>query len=225
MRRIISGSIVSYSQYGHLKIPKEVKTKCPMCTKNGRFTLKVNYQANRVGLFSEGICSECKELSSFVIMFTDYLGNTSEQAELYIYDQRHPLQQIENDTVIPDDLIRAYRSAINVQQSKDNSATAVMSKRVLEGVIKHFQSEPKQGNHLAEQLEQLPKHVDFTKPIVTLSQMVKPGSHLNKILELEHELDEDMAELLVDLLGGLMEYLYILPSKMETIHQQMNQRF
>lgn len=225
MRKILPSSITTYSQYGHLKIPKAVKTECPHCEKIVDFSLKVNYQSNRVGLFSEGVCPSCKSASSFVIMVKDYLEKSSERAEIYIYDQRNPLHQMKQYRNIPEDLVRAYRSTINVHQSKDTSATAVMTKRVLESMINSFIKEKRlEGKPLSEQLEQLPKHIDFTRPIASLSSLIHPNSHFQKMLELETDLDEDVAGLLVDLLNNLIEYLYILPSKMDSLHEQLEQK-
>ncbi|MDQ0257517.1 hypothetical protein J2S74_004975 [Evansella vedderi] len=225
MRRIMPSSISSYSQYGHLKIPKCVKSECPQCGINAEFTLKVNYQSNRVGLFSQGDCSKCKNTSSFVIMIGNGLEKTGEVAEVYIYDQRHPLHQMKQYRNIPDDLVRAYRSAINVHQSKDTSATAVMSKRVLQSMINSFLAENKlEGKPLSEQLEMLPEYVDFTRPISSLRSLIHPDSHFQQMLELERDLDEDMAGLIVDLLNNLIEYLYILPSRMDFIHDQIEER-
>ncbi|OLO26370.1 hypothetical protein BTR23_23225 [Alkalihalophilus pseudofirmus] len=224
MRRILPGSILSYSQYGHVKIPKEVKCKCPECSKTARFSLKADYQANRTGLFSKGNCTECKSLSSFVIMLTDYIEKSNQEVDIFIYDSKTPFTQIENHSNIPEDLIRAYRSALNVHQSKDPSATAVLSKRVLESVVKSFLGEKVKGQSLPEQLEHLPKHLDLNKPITSLSSLIRPESHFHQILELERELDDDMAKLLIELLEGLIEYLYILPSKIETTHDRIQQQ-
>ncbi|WP_261178097.1 hypothetical protein [Anaerobacillus sp. CMMVII] len=215
MRRIWPSSILSYSQYGHLKIPKEVACKCPECCKTASFTLKTDCHANRIGLFSKGNCSECKSMTSFVIMICDYIDQASDEVKVFIYDNKMPLAQIESDTKIPEDLIRVYRSAVNVQQLKDPSATAVMSKRVLESVMKSFLGDKVKGQPLSSQMESLPKHLDLSRPIVSLSQLVQPNSKFHQILELEQDIDEDMSRLMIELLEGLIEYLYILPSKLK----------
>lgn len=224
MRRILPGSIITYSQYGHLKIPKGVKSECPKCGKTTAFILRTNYHSNKIGLFSQGSCPICKSQASFVIMLKDYFDHPNEQADVYIYDERQPLHQIENYTEIPGDLIRAYRSALNVHQSKDPSATAVMSKRVLESVLKNFLGEDTKGLPLVEQWKKLPNHIDLTRPIIALSHLVDPKSHFQQMLELERDLDEEMAELLMDLLDGLIEYLFVLPAKIEVTHGRIEQK-
>lgn len=221
MRRIWPGSILSYNQYGHLKIPKEVTCKCPECSRTAHFVLKTDCHANRIGLFSKGNCSECNTMTSFVIMLCNYIEQTNEEVKVYIYDRKMPFAQIESDTKIPDDLIRVYRSAVNVHQLKDPSATAVLAKRVLESVMKSFLGDKVKGQPLSSQMENLPKHLDLTKPIVSLSNLIQPDSQFHQILELERDIDEDMARLMIELLEGLIEYLYILPSKIEMTHERI----
>lgn len=223
MRRILPGSIVNYSQYGHLKIPKDIKSKCPECEKSSVFCLKINYQENRTGLISNGSCSHCKHTTQFVIMLNNSTGSSDEPI-IYINEERNPFHQIEKNNIIPKDLLRAYRSAINVHNIKDTSATAVMTKRVLEGIIKSFLNEKVEGHELSEQLALLSEHINFSKPLQQLSELVKSEERLLKILELEIDPDEEMADLLIELLNSLIEYLFILPSRIDMIYERVNQK-
>ncbi len=224
MRRIWPGSIFSYSQYGHLKIPKELKCKCPHCSKTAHFTLKADSHANRIGMFSKGNCSECKSLTSFVIMLSHLSDAANDDVKVYIYDHKTPFEQIENESNIPGDLIRVYRSALNAHQLQDPSATAILTKRVFESVMKGLLGEKAKGQALSTQVESLTKQLDFSKPLVTLSQLIRPESQFHQILELDRDLDEDMATLMIELLDGIIEYLYVLPSKIEMTQNKIQQK-
>lgn len=228
MRKILQGSILSHTQYGYYKVAKTIKSRCPKCSKSGLFTLKANfYMVNKTGLFAEGICSDCKKTSEFVIMLNDS-NRTKEEAEVYIYDptaSKDSLEQMERDPNIAKDLLRAYISVLNVSQSKDNSATAVMSKRVLESILKNFLGEKIKGQTLSQQFEQLPKHVDLTTPLKTLSHLVHPDSPFNEMLELEREIDDDSVALLIELLESLIDYLFVLPGKIESVTQTLEQKW
>ncbi len=228
MRKILPGSILSYTQYGYLKVAKNIKTKCPKCSKTGEFALKANfYQVRKTGLFGEGICSECKKPSEFVIMLKDQPNQQVKEADIYIYDptaSEGRLEHFEQNKNMPIDLVRSYTSALNVSQSQDNSATAVMSKRVLESVLKNFMGERTKDQSLAQQFEQLPEHVDLTKPIHALSQLVHPDRPFNAMLDLEREIDDETAALLMELLEGLIEYLFILPEKIESVQDQIEKK-
>ena len=229
MRKILPGAILSHTQYGYLKVPKNVKSQCPKCGKTGEFTLKTNfYQVTKRGLFAEGLCSECQKLSEFVIMFNDYPDRMNKEVEVYIYspsDLRDPLDQLERNKKIPVDLVRAYRSTLNVSQSKDNSATAVLSKRVLESVLKHFLGEKSNGQSLFQQFEQLPKYIDLTKPLQDVGNLVHPESPFYDMLELKQEIDDETVALLAELLEVLIEYLFVLPEKIESVHDKIEQTF
>ncbi|WP_221565109.1 hypothetical protein [Alkalihalobacillus sp. TS-13] len=228
MRKILPASILSYTQYGYLKVAKSLKSHCPKCGKTGNFTLKANYyQVKKTGLFAEGLCSECKKPSVFVIMLDDRSDQTIQEAEIYIYDpiaSQGRLDQIQGNKNIPKDLIRSYTSALNVSQSKDNSATAVMSKRVIESVLKNYLGDKTKEQSLSQQFEQLPKHVDLSKPIQSLSHLVHPDRPFYEMLELEREIDDETAVLLMELLEGLIEYLFVLPEKIESVHTEIEQK-
>lgn len=224
MRRIWPSSILSYNQYGHQKIPKEVSCTCPECGKVSCFTLRPDCHANRIGLFSKGNCSLCKAPTSFIIIHTYNGEQLADHVKLYINDQYTPFIQLENSKSIPKDLIRVYQSAINVNTLKDPSATAVLAKRVLESVLKSFLGEKVKGQPLSAQVESLPKYIDLMKPILSLNELIRPDSHFQQALELERELDEDMATLMIELLEGLIEYLYILPTKIEMTHEKIQRK-
>ena len=229
MRKILPGAILSHTQYGYLKVPKNVRSQCPKCDKSSEFTLKTNfYQVTKRGLFAEGLCFECQKTSEFVIMFNDDPDQINKEVEVYIYspsDLRDPLDQLERNKHIPIDLVRAYRCTLNVSQSKDNSATAVLSKQVLESVLKHFLGEKSNGQSLSQQFEQLPKYIDLTKPIQNVGNLVHPESPFYGMLELKQEIDDESVALLTELLEVLIEYLFVLPEKIESVHDKIEQKF
>jgi len=228
MRRINPGSVNSYIKYGNLKIPKIIQCECPGCRKRTEFMLNANYQSSKNGIVTECSCPECKKQSAFIIMTREVVDEQSEYADTYIYDLQdsiHPIHQIENLPNIPKDLIRAYRSALNVYQSRETSATAVMSKRVIESITKHFLGEHSNGLPLSKQLELLPEQVDLDKPIQSLSKLLETDKTLHRMLELETEMDYETTSLLMDLLESLIEYLFILPGKIEVTNSKLANKF
>ncbi|CAG9609284.1 hypothetical protein [Pseudoneobacillus rhizosphaerae] len=228
MRRINPGSVISYIRYGNIKIPKSIQCECPGCRKLNEFLLNANYQNRKNNLVTECSCPTCKNSAVFIIMTKDIAEDQDEHADTYIYDlqaSKHPINQIENLPNIPKDLIRAYRSAINVHQSRENSATAVMSKRVIESILKHFLGEKSKGQPLSKQLEVLPNHLDLAKPIQSLSHLLGPESPLSRMLELDMEMDYETTSLLMDLLENLIEYLFVLPGKIDVTYDKIARKF
>ncbi|WP_318503857.1 hypothetical protein [Bacillus sp. T3] len=227
MRRINPGSVNSYIRYGNLKIPKSIQSECPECRKTTEFMLNANFQSNKNGLVTEACCPTCKKSAVFIIMTKDVLDEQGEHADTYIYDieaSKHPVNQIESLPNIPKDLIRAYRSAINVHHSRENPATAVMSKRVIESILKHFLKEKSKSQPLSQQLEMLPNHVDLARPIQALSHLLIQDGSLYRMLELEHEIDYETTTLLMDLLESIIEYLFVLPGKIEVTHNKIEKK-
>lgn len=223
MRRILPSSITSYSQYGHLKIPKDIKSKCPKCGKISDFILKNNFQENKIGLISNGTCDQCQQISQFIILLNQQDSNM--EPIIFVYEEQNPFYQLENKQPIPEDLIRAYRSALNVHNMGDTAATAVMTKRVLEGIAKSFLQEKAAGKKLAEQLSLLAEQINFAKPLQQLSKLVTQEQQLTKTLELELEPDEETADLLIELLNLLIDYLFILPARIDLIYEGLENKW
>jgi ribosomal protein L44E len=228
MRRINPGSINSYIRYGNLKIPKSIQSECPQCRNITEFMINANFQSSKNGLLTESSCPTCKKSTVFIIMTKDGQEEQNEHADTYIYDIQasiHLINHLESLPNIPKDLIRAYRSAINVFESRENSATAVMSKRVIESILKHFLKEKSKGQPLSQQLEILPNQVDLAKPIQSLSHLLATDGSLHRMLELENEMDYETTALLMDLLESLIEYLFVLPGKIEVTHNKIAKKF
>jgi hypothetical protein len=227
MRRINPGSVNSYIRYGNIKIPKAVQSECPGCRESAVFVLNANYQNSKHNLVTESICPTCKNSATFIIMTKDVIDEKGEHADTYIYDlqsSKHAVHQIESLPNIPKDLLRAYRSALNVHQTRENSATAVMSKRVIESILKHFLGEKNHGQPLYKQLEMLPNKVDLAKPIQTLSVLLTNNSRLNQMLDLDIEMDYETSTLLMDLIENLIEYLFVLPGKIEVAQRKIESK-
>jgi hypothetical protein len=228
MRRINPGSVNSYIRYGKIKIPKSVQSECPGCRKTNEFMLNANYQNSKHNIVTESSCPTCKKSAVFIIMTNEVGDDQGEHADTYIYDTqalKHPLKQIENLPNIPKDLIRAYTSALNVHQSRENTATAVMSKRVIESILKHFLGEKSKDQPLSKQLEMLPDHLDLAKPIQSLSDLLATNGSLNRMLDLDTEMDYETTSLLMDLLESLIEYLFVLPGRIEVAHNKISKKF
>jgi DNA-directed RNA polymerase len=189
--------------------------------------INANFQSSKNGLLTESSCPTCKKSTVFIIMTKDG-QDEHEHADTYIYDiqaSKHLINHLESLPNIPKDLIRAYRSAINVFESRENSATAVMSKRVIESILKHFLREKSKGQPLSQQLEILPNQVDLAKPIQSLSHLLATDGSLHRMLELESEMDYETTALLMDLLESLIEYLFVLPGKIEVTHNKIAKKF
>lgn len=118
-------------------------------------------------------------------------------------------------------LKRAYESAVNVLNTKEWSATAVMCRRLLEGIAKAVLPRELHKQPLGKQLESLPAYRSLDKPLTELADVVRRGGNLGAHFELEKEPDEQVATLMLDLCEDLMEYLFTLPTRIDDLHKKI----
>ncbi|MYL63228.1 hypothetical protein GLW07_07650 [Bacillus hwajinpoensis] len=223
MRKIQQTTINSVVKYGQTKLPKSANTECPECGNDAAFQLKFDYQINQAVFSTLSRCSVCKEAVLFILIKTSH-GDRGEEVELFVHQTsftREPLGRLTSSARLPDDLERVYRSAVNVHNMKDWTATAVMANRVLESITGSFLAENELGQPLSKQLETLAKQIDLEEPIVKLGQLLGKGSNLNDLLCLEKATSEETANLIIDLLDSLIEYLYILPQRIVHLQKQI----
>ena len=120
-------------------LPFSVDTTCPICKRTVNFGLTWNQQKNHFVEYSNSHCPSCKSKVKFI-----YLSQHNEKAntysgELFITppgDTRLPLEGINEIEKLPDNIKNAYFSAIEVLNAQVWTASAVMCRRVLEGITK-----------------------------------------------------------------------------------------
>lgn len=122
---------------------------------------------------------------------------------------------------IPPEIRKAYVSTVNVYNTKEWSATAMLCRRVLEGIVKHLLPEDERDAPLAQQLRSLGAKVDLAKPLTGLADALRQGGNLGAHFDLTVEPGQEMASKMVDLLEYLIEYLFILPGNVESLRRRV----
>lgn len=115
----------------------------------------------------------------------------------------------------------AYESALNVFNVGEWNATSVLCRRVLEGITKDILPPDSKKQNLSRNLLELPKHLDLQKPILTLADALRKGGNLGAHFDLEKKPDKKIAGQMIDLLDYLIEYIYILPVDIESLHNEI----
>ncbi|WP_083270885.1 hypothetical protein [Bacillus marinisedimentorum] len=223
MRKVEQTAIHTAVRYGQTRFPKSAKTECPKCGNIANFPVRFDYHINQTVFSNAARCSECKQSVLFILVRSSY-SEEAEEFELFVHQAsltRQPLGRLGSTAKLPDDLERVYRSAVNVHNVKDWTATAVMSSRVLESITRSFLAENELSQPLPKQLEILAKQINLEEPITQLGQLLAKESTLNELLGLEKETTEETANLLIDLLDSLIEYLYILPQKIVQLQKRL----
>ncbi|WP_165612551.1 DUF4145 domain-containing protein [Limimaricola pyoseonensis] len=109
-----------------------------------------------------------------------------------------------------DDAIRAYNARIY-------GATTTSGRRTLEGIFKYMLPEEQRDTSLYKLIQAAGDNYDFKAPIDRLSNAVRKGGNLGAHFDPDKEADQVMARQTLDLLVYLIEYLYVLPKRIESL--------
>jgi hypothetical protein len=115
-------------------------------------------------------------------------------------------------------LLRAYSSAISVYNVQEWVGASVLCRRLLEGIMIALIPKDKRKGSLYQQLQDLPNYRDLQAPIMTLANSIREGGNLGAHFDLEKEPDKETVTLMLDLLDYLIEYLFILPERINILN-------
>ena len=224
MLQLPEDSVSSWVPDGPRSHPSLVDWYCPHCSRLASFTAISWRDIGGDNWHSTAKCPGCK---GKVELFTLSVGtgqNSLCGGKLFMYPAsrtKTPSSAVLQNVELSLPLKNAYKSAVNVFNTREWNASAVMCRRLLEGITKEALPASAQKLTLAKQLESLPKHRDLAKPLVELADAVRKGGNLGAHFDLEKEPDEDVAALMLELCEDLMEYLFTLPVRIEDLHRRI----
>lgn len=224
LQQIPSNCFVKKVISNNILYPHSVDWNCPHCGRKVNFGFSWGFQGKPECLNTKSRCSGCGESVIFVYLGFDEETEGNTIGKLFIYPKtktREPLSGIQSTTHFNNGLDKAYSSAVNVYNVQEWNATATMCRRLLEGIIKQNIPRDNQKKILAQNLKELPNHIDLQKPILTLAEAIKDGGNLGAHFDMEKEPDENIATLMMDLIEDLIEYIYILPNRVEELKQKI----
>lgn len=197
---------------GH-KHPSSISTFCPYCDERVTFSLgNALVDTHRKSVSSSSQCPACSETSHF---WTLSLSDHQKVFMFPICGDSHAIIFSEDD--LPAQLRRAYESTVSSFNSKNYIATATSCRRTLEGVFKFLLPKEKRGLGLAAAIDEFKDSEDLIKPLNQLSHAIRETGNLGAHFDLNQEPDREMAKGMIDLLEYLIEYLYLLPKKIEKL--------
>lgn len=228
MYKVPSEFIPRYSGSDTDRVPASVDLICPRCGRQVNFALSSWQAAKSVNSkHAQSRCSGCGEVS-FFFWIGDPSGLGDEETithDLYVHPTpkliRRPIDGLDEATGFPADLRGAYASAIGTYNVRQWTGAAVLIGRVLEGIARSILPEDKQRMPLARQIQELPEHVDLQEPIIRLSDAIRKGRNIGAHFDAEIEPDQETTEQMLDLLDYAIEYLFILPGRIEELHDRL----
>ena len=174
----------------------------------------------RLLLFS-ATCPTCPGDTSVVCL----LDGHNRIVELYLHppggDRRTPKEFSES---VPEALKRSYASTVQSFAERNYVATAVGSRRTLEGIFKYALPAEHQSLPLARMIEKVMETRDLSKPLRTLSHAIRQGGNLGAHFDPEREPTAEQARQMVDLLEYLIEYLYTLPGDITRLEEALSDK-
>ncbi|HBS27279.1 MAG TPA: hypothetical protein DD827_09190 [Gammaproteobacteria bacterium] len=148
-----------------------------------------------------------------------------EDTSLWIYPPltvQQGLVDIQMVEELDDKLISAYQSTINVFNSGEWNATAILIRRFLDGINKATLGADYVDEDLDKQLQAVIKNKDLSRPITKMAETVSNGM-AKKCFNLEVESTKESSSLMIEFTELLVEYLYIIPMRAEALHQRANE--
>jgi hypothetical protein len=221
MRQILDSEVAQTVTSNNYLLPSSVDIMCPHCKRLVTFNLKWS-SLNKNLVYTLSRCAGCGDISYFIIVdFKEINEQKVLKGSLFVYpeaDRRKAIEGINEVEDFSDGLHRAYESTINVYNTREWTATAVLCRRLLEGITKTLLPSEEHDKPLAKQLEILPNKTDLHRPIMTLAHAIRKGGNLGAHFDLEKEPNEETTKLMVDLIDYLIEYLFILPQRIEELN-------
>jgi hypothetical protein len=222
MYRIPDEFIPSWATSGNERFPASVDIICPFCGRKVNFALPGGEQSATLnGRLARARCPACANSALFLSL--SYPPDSAVAVYMCPAPRliRSPVEGIETTDKFPESLRRAYASAINAFNVREWTCAAVLCGRVLEGLAKSLLPEDKQNLSLSQQLRELPNHVDFQAPILMLADGIRKGRNIGAHFDAEKEPDQETTEMMMDLLDYIIEYLFVLPEKIATLHSKL----
>ena len=206
--------------------PGAISSHCPHCAAMVSYSFSHWHKALHGLAVGKTHCPSCSENVRFILL--DYEPTAQafdEDTSLWIYPPlsvQQGLVDIQMVEELDDKLISAYESTINVFNSGEWNATAILIRRFLDGINKATLGADYVDEDLDKQLQAVIKNKDLSRPITKMAETVSNGM-AKKFFNLEVESTKACSSLMIEFTELLVEYLYIIPMRAEALHQQANE--
>ncbi len=204
--------------------PTHLKTPCPYCGHWASFAA-LNYKLNpeaRVGSAS-GICPSCDKSTQFVFVFS-FEKPKPQLLEVRMFPAlQQSVDMPELPESVPEPLRRSYEDTVRAFNARIYGSAATSGRRTLEGIFKYMVPEASRNVGLYKLIKEVEEYVDFAEPLKRLADAIRSGGNLGAHFDETKEPDAEMAKSIIELLGYLIDYLYVLPSNIKALEDQISE--
>lgn len=225
MYSLDQSTIKRWVQFNSFWFPESVSTNCPFCAEKVNFaTTLFDYDPGTDTISSRATCPNCGETvyiwGIHPGLADDPLKKGCACVAMFPAPQLSR-QPIEGSDLIPDRVRKAYLDTIGAFNAGIWSLTAGSCRRTLEGILSNISSQSKTKGALANQIQQLTENIDLQQPLITLADAVRTGGNIGAHFDAEKEADQETAQVLLDLIEYLLEYVYTLPGMVEKLNKRI----
>ncbi len=214
MRKVDLKNVRVWVASAPFKHPFSLNDNCPTCHHIVNFSnIKFSYVSGSDCFVGASGCPNCNSIIKFFCLQCEDGG-----IEVYIYPSGGDFSgKFDLSESVPEPLRRAFQSTLKSYNAGIYTATAATGRRTLEGVFKYLLPDEDQGKTLYQMIELVAKTEDLSKPLLSLAHAIRGGGNLGAHFDVEREPDAEVARKIVELLGFLIDYLYVLPRKIELL--------
>ena len=116
------------------------------------------------------------------------------------------------DGFAPERVIKAYRATIQSYNSQNYDSAAVSARRVLEGIFK-LRVGARNNEKLPSLIQSAVNDPVLKEQLTDLATSIKDGGNLGAHFDLEKEVDQTIAESIIELVEFLIIYFYQVPKR------------
>lgn len=203
--------------------PASVNAHCGHCAEKVSFALEGPMVFGVVpAVLQHSLCPNCRQKVLFIAIEPGPADDKSKMtcAELVMYPApKSPRKTVEGSDLLPPELAAAYREAIDVFNAKAWRATATTCRVTLEGIVSNLA--PTATGALHQKLSTLSDHVDLTKPLQKLTDLIRRAGNLGAHFDSANPPTREMAEAQLRLVEYLLEYVYTLPKLIDSLDKEL----
>lgn len=229
MWRVPVSEVTAWKQFseGNSRVayPSAWTVVCPHCQHKYGFQApeKINRQVALFGQPMSIVCPGCRKKARFLILDPSDAKGEGWTGELWMHPKPRYRQPLPVEGIFSTSLAADYRDALRSFEHGLWRPAAQSARVVLEGVVRSLLGTNDLDSRatLHGRLKELSAHVDLAQPVNDVGDVLRDGGNLASHFEEGRSVSPQLAEEMLDLLDAFIEYLILLPQRVESLKQHL----